>query len=150
MTRSLLFWIALSFIPGLFGGRLKPGEWYQSLPRPPWTPPNLAFPTVWTLLYAAMGTAAWLVFRGGVGEHRRALILFIVQLVLNGLWSWIFFGRHQIGWALVNLIALWVAVAVLAVTFWKISPVAGGLMAVYLAWLSIAISLNGYIYARMA
>ena len=149
MTQSLLFWIAISFIPGVFGGRFKPGAWYESLPRPPWTPPNLAFPIVWTFLYAAMGTAAWLVFRGGVGEHRRLVVLFLIQLVLNGLWSWIFFGRQQIALALIDLIALWVAVAVLTAMFWKVSPLAGGLMAVYLAWLSIAISLNGYIYAHM-
>lgn len=145
---KLLFWIALSFLPGVISSRFKPGAWYEQLPKAPWTPPNIAFPIVWTCLYAAMGTAAWLVFRDGIGTRRSALVLFLIQLVLNGLWSWIFFGEHRVGWALVDLSLLWITVAVTMVLFWNASPLAGSLMAAYLVWLTIALSLNGFIAIR--
>ncbi len=119
--KSLLFWIAICFLPGIFGGRFKPGSWYESLTKAPWTPPPIAFPIVWTCLYAAMGVSAWLVFREGTAGRRGMLVLFLAQLILNGLWSWIFFGRHEIAWALADLLALWVVVASLVFLFWKIS-----------------------------
>ncbi len=143
---KLVFWIAVSFLPGLIGGRFKPGAWYETLPKAPWTPPNIAFPIVWSLLYALMGVAAWLVFRDGVTDKRAALALFLTQLLLNGLWSWIFFGEHRIGLALLDLSVLWLLVLAMVLVFRATSPTAGMLLLPYLAWLTVAISLNGWIW----
>lgn len=146
----LILWIAISFIPGIFGGRFKPGTWYATLPRPPWTPPNLAFPIVWTILYILIGIASSLVFRHGLADRHTEFALFLIQLILNGLWSWIFFGIHKIGWALVDLILLWCVALIMLKSFWDVSPLAGGLLIPYQLWLTIAISLNGYIYLYSA
>jgi translocator protein len=143
---KLLFWLALSFLPALIGRQFQPGNWYENLVRAPWTPPNLTFPIVWTCLYALMGVSAWLVFRDGFADRRWALALFLFQLVLNGLWSWLFFGQHWVGLALVELIVLWFVVLATLFAFWSFSLLAGGLMIPYLLWLTIAISLNGYIW----
>ncbi len=146
---KLLFWLLVSFAPGLLGSRFKPGSWYRSLPKPPWTPPDIAFPIVWTTLYFLIGIAAWRAFRDGISDHRGALALFLAQLVLNGLWSWIFFGRHQVGWALAELSLLFVLVLATVSAFWKISALAGGLLLPYLLWLAVALSLNGFIWVKM-
>ena len=145
---SLLLWVLLSFSPGLFGRLYKPGAWYAALPKPPWTPPNVAFPIVWTFLYFTIGVAAWMVFRNGFADRRAALASFLVHLALNGLWSWIFFGQHQIAWALAEIAVLWLVSLAMMVSFWKTAPLAGALLAPYLVWLSIALALNASIYIR--
>lgn len=143
---KLLFWLLISILPGLFARQFRPGEWYASLPKAPWSPPNVAFPIVWTILYVLMGVSSWLVFRERGWEKRTAMTLFFVQLVLNGLWSWIFFGQHKIGPALVELGVLWGFVIVMLVVFWRISALAGTLLIPYQIWLTIAFSLNAYIW----
>jgi translocator protein len=145
---SLLLWLAASFSAGWFGSQFKPGEWYASLQKPNWTPPPLAFPIAWTILYALMGVSAWLVWgkRGEDSLVRPALLFFLVQIVLNALWSWIFFGQHEMGWAFVEISGLWLAVAVTLVFFWRINPTAGILLIPYLLWISFAAVLNGAIW----
>lgn len=122
--------------------------WYQTLVKPSFNPPGWVFAPVWTALYTLMGIAAWLVWKKGwaVPAVRTALMAFVVQLVLNALWSWAFFGFRQPFWGLVDLFALWAAIAVTLVLFLRISVAAGVLMTPYLLWVSFAGVLNYYIW----
>ncbi len=146
---GLLVWIVVSFAPGAVGGRFLPGEWYRALDKPPWTPPGWVFGPAWTLLYLSMGVAAWLVWRER-GWQRAALPLAVygVQLVLNGLWSWLFFGLRRPDLALADIVALWAAIATTIVTFWGVRPLAGAILLPYLAWVSFATALNASIWRR--
>ena len=140
---GLLFWVALSFAAAGVGSRFSPGDWYAHLAKPAFNPPAWVFAPVWTLLYLVMGVAAWLVWRErGMARAAPALTLFLVQLVLNAAWSWLFFGLHHIGWALVDLAALWLAIGATLLAFWAHRPLAGLLMAPYLLWVSFAALLN--------
>jgi benzodiazapine receptor len=140
---GLIFWVALSFVAAGVGSRFPPGDWYAHLTKPALTPPAWVFAPVWTLLYLMMGIAAWLVWqRRGVAGAAPALALFLVQLVLNAAWSWLFFGLQQIGWALADLAALWLALGATLLAFWAHRPLAGLLMVPYLLWVSFAVILN--------
>ena len=117
--------------------------WYETLDKPTWNPPNWVFAPVWTTLYGLMGTAVWLVWRGGVwNEVKSAVVLFTVQLVLNGLWSILFFGLQNPGGALIEIVALWLAIVATTILFFRRSMIAGGLMMPYLLWVSFASFLN--------
>ena len=145
--RSVLPWLAfvlLSFGATIPGAASPPGEWYESLAKPTWTPPGWAFPVVWTTLYALMGTAAWLVWRERASKPgvTGALILFLVQLALNAAWTPIFFGAHHIQAALVVLLILWLAILATLVAFARVRPLAAWLLAPYLAWVTLAAALN--------
>ena len=136
-------WIALCWSAAVPGAVFVPGEWYASLQKPSWTPPNWLFGPVWTALYTMMGVAAWLVWRrGGFERQRIALRLFLLQLFFNALWSPLFFGMHKPGLAFADLLLLWLALAATAAAFWKARPVAGALLLPYLAWVSFAGALN--------
>jgi benzodiazapine receptor len=98
---------------------------------------------VWTLLYALMGIAAWLVWRvGGFEANRGALTLFLLQLLVNALWSWLFFGWHLGGLALADVLLLWGLILATLLAFWRVSRVAAGLLLPYLLWVSFATALN--------
>ncbi|VFU11021.1 TspO/MBR family protein [Methylocella tundrae] len=119
--------------------------WYATLAKPAWTPPNLAFPIAWTILYGLMAIALWRLWDRAPpsAARRRALILFLVQLALNASWSPVFFGLHAI-WAGFAIILL--LVGTLAATMWqsaKADRIAAFLLAPYLAWISFAAALNG-------
>ncbi len=117
--------------------------WYKTLDKPSWNPPNYIFGPVWTTLYVMMAIAAWLVWKqAGLKAARMPLTLFAVQLVLNVAWSWIFFGMHQPGWALVDIALLWLAILATTLLFFNRSKTAGALMVPYLAWVSFASLLN--------
>lgn len=140
---GLVGWLVLSFTAAGIGSRFLPGAWYASLVKPAWTPPSAVFAPVWTMLYAAMGVAAWLVWRrAGFGGAGVALALFGFQLVLNALWSYLFFGLHRVGFALLDIVVLWLAILVVAVLFWRVDRRAGALMVPYLAWVGYASALN--------
>lgn len=153
-TRSLVAlvgFLVLSFAASALGG-LATGpaipDWYQSLEKPAWTPPDAAFGPVWTLLYIAMAVAAWLVWkRGGWAAHRTALTLWVVQLVLNSLWSILFFGLRNPALALGEIGLLWLAILATLIAFWRVSRPAGWLMVPYLAWVSYASALNFAIWS---
>jgi tryptophan-rich sensory protein len=128
---------------GMIGSRFMPGDWYASLAKPPWTPPSAVFAPVWTTLYVLMGVAAWLVWqRAGFGGAGAGLIWFLVQLVLNALWSYLFFGLHHIDLALIDIVALWAAILVVTLLFWRTDWRAGALMLPYLTWVAFASALN--------
>ena len=140
---GLVGWLAISLAAGGIGSRYLPGAWYASLAKPSWTPPNAVFAPVWTVLYILMGVAAWLVWRrAGFQAAGAALILFLVQLVLNALWSYFFFGLHRPDIALVDIVVLWSAILVVVVLFWREDPRAGAIMLPYLVWVGFASGLN--------
>jgi benzodiazapine receptor len=129
------------------GSRFAPGAWYQQIAKPLWTPPNWLFGPVWTALYILMGVAAWLVWRQR--EARRvhfALAVYVLQLVLNSLWSWIFFGQQRIGLALADLIVLWILIVLNVFLFWRVRRLAGILLLPYIAWVGFAGMLNRTIW----
>lgn len=136
----LIVFLALSLAAASSGALFPPGAWYAGLAKPAWTPPDWLFPPVWTLLYVAMALAAWVVWRrAGFGA---AILAYLIQLVLNALWSWLFFGLHQPLYGLIDIVALWLAIAVTLVLFLPASRLAALLMAPYLLWVSFAGVLN--------
>jgi len=140
---GLLGWVWLALAAGLTGARFQPGAWYEDLAKPVWTPPDILFPLVWTTLYVLMGVAAFRVWwRHGFGNARLALALFLLQLALNAGWSWLFFGRHAIGAALVEIGVLWAVIAATILAFRPRDRLAMRLLLPYLAWVSFAAVLN--------
>ena len=119
------------------------GGWYQTIRKPSWNPPDRIFGPVWTVLYLMMSVAAWLVWRrGGWKQSRNALVWFGIQLALNSLWSIVLFGLRQPGWGFVEIVFLWLAIAVTAWQFRSCSFLAAILMLPYLAWTTFAVFLN--------
>lgn len=148
---KLVIAIALPLVVGGLSGYATSGgvsTWYPTLVKPPFNPPAWIFGPVWTLLYITMGVAAFLVWRQGLAAEgvRLALAVFIIQLALNGLWSILFFGLQAPGWALVEIILLWLAIAATLVLFWRVVPAAGLLLIPYLAWVSFATVLNASLW----
>jgi tryptophan-rich sensory protein len=118
-------------------------DWYPTLAKPTWTPPGWLFGPVWTVLYICIGVAGWLVWRrAGFAGARVAMIVFGVQLALNALWSVLFFGMRQPGWAFVEIVLLWIAIAGTIIAFWRHSRPASLLLAPYLLWVTFASALN--------
>ncbi len=143
---GLIVALVLSFAAAAVGGRATAGglrAWYPGLRKPSWTPPRWVFGPVWTLLYAAMGVAAWLVWSArDRADVAPALALFAVQLALNVGWPLVFFRARSARGGVIVIAALWVAVAATLVAFWRIDLLAGALFVPYLAWLSFAVALN--------
>ena len=140
---GLAGWLAASFAAALIGSRYMPGAWYASLAKPAWNPPAAVFAPVWSVLYVLMGVAAWLVWRrAGFRGAVPALALFFVQLILNGLWSYLFFGLHRADFAFVDIVALWIVILVVLMLFWREDWRAGALLIPYLAWVGFASYLN--------
>lgn len=142
---ALAGFIALVALTAWFGARFEPGAWYAALEKPPLTPPNWVFGPVWSALYLALALAAWLIWRQPAGRA-VPLALWLVQLVLNAAWSLFFFGLNRPGLALVEIGFLLVAIAVTAVAFWRVRPLAGALLLPYLAWVAFACYLNAGIW----
>lgn len=119
-------------------------EWYPLLIKPAWNPPSWLFGPVWTLLYILMGLAAWRVWRsaGNFTTARNALLFFLIQLILNVAWSWIFFGLRMPGTAFLELIFLWIAIATTIKAFARIDAAAAWLMSPYIFWVTFAGVLN--------
>jgi tryptophan-rich sensory protein len=140
---GLVGWLGITFVAAWVGSRFMPGDWYASLAKPSWNPPNAVFGPVWSVLYVCMGVAAWLVWRrSGFTGAGLALSLFVVQLGLNALWSYLFFGRYRPDLAFLDIVALWSAILVVTVLFWQAHRGAGALMIPYLLWASFASYLN--------
>jgi tryptophan-rich sensory protein len=124
------------------------GTWYADLSKPSFNPPGWAFGVVWPILYVMMGVAAFLIWRKGVNSRqvRISLGLFVAQLALNGIWTPIFFGLHMMGFALAEIILLWLAILATIVAFWRISKPAAYLLIPYILWVSFAIVLNAALW----
>lgn len=141
--------LLLSFAMAAVGGAASVGAagFYAQLTRPAWSPPSWLFGPVWSVLYLLMGIAAWLVWREPASPaQRRALILFGVQLVLNALWSWLFFAWHRGALALVEVVVLEALIVATLVAFWRIRPLAGALLVPYALWVAFATTLTWAIW----
>jgi len=148
---KLISSISICLMTGLVGSALTMDSvktWYAELSKPSFNPPDWAFGVVWPILYAMMGVAAFLIWRKGIGSRqvRVALGLFVLQLILNGIWTPIFFGLHMMGLALAEMILLWLAILATIVNFWKISKPAAYLLIPYILWVSFAIALNAALW----
>lgn len=139
--------LAVSVLPVAFVALLAPlvtrpniPGWYEALAKPPLTPPNWLFAPVWAMLFAAMAYAAFRIASRPAGSPGRvaALAAFHVQLVLNALWSWLFFGLRSPGLASLDIAALLAAILVTARLFWRLDRPAGALLAPYAAWVGYA------------
>jgi len=142
---GLVGWLILSFAVSAVGARasIEAKAFYAQLMQPEWAPPPWLFGPVWTALYAMMAVAAWLVWRsGGLRANRIALGLFIVQLVLNALWSWLFFAWNLGAWAFAEVLLLWLFIAATLGAFWRVRPLAGMVLVPYLLWVSFAAALT--------
>ena len=122
--------------------------WYAMANKPSFNPPNWLFAPVWTALYIMMGIALFLVWKseGDKAIKQTAFILFAVQLLLNFLWSFIFFYAKQPGWAFVDIMAMWIAILLTIIWFTKISTTASWLLVPYIFWVTFASLLNFYIW----
>jgi len=146
---GLVGWLLVSFAAAAIGSAasIQAGPFYAQLVRPEWAPPASVFGPVWTVLYALMGIAAWLVWRiDGFRGARTALTLFLVQLAVNALWSWLFFAWHLGAASFADIVVLWVLIVATMITFWRISRLAAALLVPYLLWVSFASVLNYYMW----
>ena len=144
---ALLVFVALVAAAATFGARFEPGPWYEQLVKAPWTPPNWLFGPVWTLLYVAIALAGWLVWRAKKG-FSAPLALWVGQLLLNAAWSWLFFGEHHMGLALLDISLLVLAIGAFIVASAPLSRAASWLFAPYALWTLYALSLNFYAWAN--
>lgn len=142
---GLIAWLAVAFIAAAIGSAasIHAASFYARLVRPEWAPPAFVFGPVWTVLYVMMGVAAWLVWRmEGLHPARTAISLFLFQLALNALWSWLFFAWHLGALAFAEVLLLWFAILATLIAFWRLRPLAGWLLVPYLLWVSFAAVLN--------
>jgi tryptophan-rich sensory protein len=146
-TVKLVLSIALPQLIGILSGLASVGgsrEWYSALTKPSFTPPSWVFGPAWTLLYFMMGISLYLVWRKGLSAPgvKVALVVFLIQMGLNGLWSPLFFGMHSPCLALIDILLLWCAIAATVYVFFGQSKTAGALLVPYLSWVSFASVLN--------
>lgn len=144
---ALVVFVVACFSAALIGSVFTSSSipvWYETLLKPSFSPPNWLFGPVWTVLYLSMAVAGWLVWqqRGRNPTIALPLALFGIQLVLNTLWSVLFFGLQAPGTALVEIIVLWAAILATLLSFWRVSKGAGWLLGPYLAWVTFAAVLN--------
>jgi len=146
-TLKLIIAIAIPLIVGGTSGFFTATgveSWYQTIARPTWNPPGWLFGPVWTTLYVMMGISLFLVWKedASVELKKIGIALFAVQLVLNFFWSFIFFDQHQIGWALVEIAAMWVFILLTIFAFAQVNKAAAWLLVPYISWVSFATILN--------
>lgn len=142
---GLVGWLTLSFAAAAVGAvaSANAGTFYQSLSRPGWAPPGWLFGPVWTVLYLLMGVSAWLVWRTRGWRHAPgALTIFLVQLGVNALWSWLFFVWRLGAASLAGVVVLWLLVAWTLLAFWRVRRLAGMLLVPYLLWVGFATALT--------
>lgn len=146
---------AASFVPfavvvaaaAFVGSRFMPGPWYASLSKPPWNPPNWVFAPVWTVLYIMIAIAGWLVWRSA-GLRSGVVLLWAAQLVLNAIWTWLFFGRRTPGLAFADIILLLASIIAFIMLARTASRAASWLFVPYAAWVMYAASLNLWVWLR--
>lgn len=153
-VRVIQFFVAIAvcLLAGLIGSIFTTPAiptWYAALAKPALTPPAWAFGPVWTVLFILMGIALYIVWSKGWGQKKVqvAMVIFAVQLVLNVLWSYLFFGLQAPFFALLEIGLLWVAILMTIGAFYRVSIPAAALLVPYLLWVSLAAYLNYGIYA---
>ena len=144
---SLLAFLLLTGACAWFGAQFEPGVWHAGLVKPDWNPPNKVFAPVWSALYLLIAIAGWLVWRDRPAEWTRTALLFwFVQLILNALWSWLFFGLHQPLWPLIDIGLLLIVIVGFMVATRKAAPLAMWLFVPYFLWVAFATALNAAIW----
>lgn len=135
--------LAVGAVAGFFTSSSVKG-WFTTLHKPSFNPPSWLFAPVWTILYILMGVALFLIWKNNTEPQlkKTAITLFFVQLAFNFLWSFIFFYAQQPGWALVDIILLWLMILFTILSFGKISTAAAWLLLPYICWVSFATILN--------
>lgn len=137
---ALAIFALLVVVASQFGAIYRPGAWYASLAKPSFTPPGWVFPIAWTALYVMIGLAGYFAWKAeGIGA---AVGVWLLQLGLNAAWSYVMFGRHEIGMALAVVAALWLAIAAFIALTWRPARLAALLFVPYLLWVSFATLLN--------
>jgi benzodiazapine receptor len=142
---GLLGWFAATFAAAALGAMasVDASDFYAQLARPAWAPRASWFGPVWTVLYVLMAVAAWLVWRrAGWARARGALLLYLAQLPVNALWSWLFFAWREGALAMADVVVLWALIAATTVAFWRHHRAAGAMLLPYLAWVSFATALT--------
>jgi len=152
LAMGLVVSIAICFLAASIGGFATSSSvssnWFVELNKPSWNPPNWIFGPVWSVLYLMMAVAAWLVWKqSGFAKSRLALGWFAFHLLLNILWSVLFFGLQQPGWAAIEIVVLWISIAVSIGLFYRHSKLAAALMVPYVLWVSFATFLNFTIWS---
>lgn len=149
VVAGLIGWLVVVFIAGALGAiaSVDAPAFYAQLAKPGWAPPAGVFAPVWTTLYALMGVAAWLVWRERESPGRKsALLVFMVQLAANALWSWLFFAWRQGGLAFLEVLVLLALIAATLVAFWRVRRLAAVLLVPYVGWVSFAAALTGSVW----
>lgn len=142
---ALLAWLLICFTCAGIGAiaSVSAPAFYTQLVRPDWAPPASLFAPVWTTLYVLMAIAAWLVWcRRTNGNNKPALLVFIIQLILNAQWTWVFFDWQQGALSFACIVVLWCLIAGTILLFWRLRPVAALLLLPYLAWVTFATALT--------
>lgn len=139
---SILMPLAIGAMAGMFTSKAIP-EWYATLNQPSFNPPNWVFGPVWTALYIVMGVSFFLIWKLESGQKRnQAIVIFLVHLLLNFGWSFVFFYFKMIGLALIEILLLWSAIVLMLTRFYKLKPLAAYLNIPYLLWVTFAAILN--------
>jgi len=141
--KSLSIFLFACFLVFSFGGLFRPGDWYLALNKAPWNPPNIAFPIVWSFLYIFIAVAGWQIFHRG---NTTLKTLWLLQLIFNALWSWVFFGQQWVLIGLINIIIIDALVINLILKARRANLSSASLFLLpYIAWLLLATTLNTYI-----
>ena len=137
---SLIIFALLTFAASYSGSQFMPDSWHAALAKPSWNPPNWVFAPVWTVLYIMIAIAGWLASRSPA--RMPLVVIWLIALIFNGAWSWLFFGQHQIGLALIDIMLLWLSIVLFIAMSWTPARIASILFMPYLAWVSFAAALN--------
>ena len=139
---SFFVFLAMVTITAVVGTQFGPSPWYVALQKPAWTPPEWLFAPVWIALYLAIAVAGWSVWRSKAIAIVKPILLWALQLILNGLWSWLFFGLHRPGLALFDILALLATISCFIASAHRISRIAAWLFLPYALWVGFATALN--------
>lgn len=135
--------LVICLAAAVFGILFVPGEWYETMSKPSWTPPDHVFSWIWSALYIMMGSAVWIVWRQRRStEITLPITVFTLQLFLNALWAFLFFGLHRLDLALIDAGLLLIVLTVAVIVFWKINALAGIFLIPYYLWMFFAVYLN--------
>jgi tryptophan-rich sensory protein len=148
---TLVAFVVLCELAGVIGSLFTISAiptWYVALRKPWFTPPNWLFGPIWLTLYFLMGISIYLVFESkrNKAKEKPALWAFGIQLFLNVLWSILFFGMHYLLYGFIEIVLLWISIAVTIILFFKVSKAAAYLLLPYILWVTIAASLNYYVF----
>ena len=140
---ALLGFIASCFLAAMTGAFFRPGEWYERLKKPWWRPPNRLFAPVWTALYVMIAVSGWLIWREvGFAGAALPMAVYALQLVLNAVWTPLFFGLHRPDLGFFDIVLVWLSIIATIALFFPIHVGAALLLLPYLAWVTFAAALN--------